>query len=193
MRSPALTCVHLASAHVNALLEAETGKEQKMANLSEQIIEARAVLDEIYRDAASPLHYLKHPRHQAVSQAVSQLEDELVRLTCTEEPIKAKGLQGRPKNDIPAGTRFSVGPAVVVPPTPPCVEILKNGRKKGSGGLNARSKEILGYFAQGKDFMAVLTILGCCRHALTDWLKNHPTTCQKTTDRPTKHRREVNR
>jgi hypothetical protein len=56
-----------------------------MASLSEQILEARALLEEIQNDVRSPLHDPKHPRHQEVSQAVAELEAELFRLTCAEE------------------------------------------------------------------------------------------------------------
>jgi hypothetical protein len=61
-----------------------------MASLSEQILEARAILDEIYGDAASPLHDPKHPRHGQVSQVVDDLEAELFRLTCVIEEKKDK-------------------------------------------------------------------------------------------------------
>jgi hypothetical protein len=62
---------------------------QTKQSVADQILEARAILDEIYGDAASPLHDPKHPRHGQVSQAVADLEAELYRLTCVEE-IKKK-------------------------------------------------------------------------------------------------------
>lgn len=61
-----------------------------MANLSKQIIEAQAILDEIQSDVRSPLHDPKHPRHRLASQAVADLEAELFRLTCVIEEKKDK-------------------------------------------------------------------------------------------------------
>jgi len=61
-----------------------------MQTQADQILQARAILDEIYGDPTSPLHNPKYPRHHQVCQAVDDLEAELFRLTCVIDEKKAK-------------------------------------------------------------------------------------------------------
>jgi len=54
----------------------------KILSEHEQLREARAILDEIYNDVASPLHNPRHPKHEQVENAVVALEAEIFRLSC---------------------------------------------------------------------------------------------------------------
>jgi len=69
----------------------ETNTELSESTMqADQILQARAILDEIYNDPKNPLHDPKHPRHHHVFQAVDALESELFRLTCVVDEKKAK-------------------------------------------------------------------------------------------------------
>ena len=48
---------------------------------SNQIIEARGILDDIFNDEKSPLYDVSHPMHSQVTKAVAALEAEISRLT----------------------------------------------------------------------------------------------------------------
>ena len=67
----------------------------KILSEQEQLSEARAILDEIYNDAASPLHNTRHPKHEQVENAVVALEAEIYRLTC-ELDSKSQNPVGEP-------------------------------------------------------------------------------------------------
>ena len=69
----------------------------KILSEQEQLSEARAILDEIYNDVASPLHNPRHPKHEQVENAVVALEAEILRLSCeleskSQNPVDEPGL-----------------------------------------------------------------------------------------------------
>ena len=83
----------------------------KILSEQEQLSEARAILDEIYNDAASPLHNPRHPKHEQIENAVVALEAEIFRLSCelesksqnpVDEPalVEGKKQRGRQKSRI---------------------------------------------------------------------------------------------
>ena len=66
-----------------------------------QILEARALLDEMLGDEKSPLNDQKHPKHAQVSHAVADLEAEIVVWTLALEtrPL-GKPLKQRPPGKL---------------------------------------------------------------------------------------------
>ena len=88
----------------------------KILSAHEHLREARAILDEIYNDVASPLHNPRHPKHEQVENAVVALEAEIFRLSCelesksqnpVDEPVLVEGKKqrsGQKKQDSPEKT-----------------------------------------------------------------------------------------
>ena len=93
----------------------------KILSAHEQLREARAILDEIYNDIASPLHNPRHPKHEQVENAVVALEAEIFRLSCelesksqnpVDEQVLVEGKKQRSRQKKQDSSEKTVGLAV---------------------------------------------------------------------------------
>ena len=93
----------------------------KILSEQEQLSEARAILDEIYNDAASPLHNPRHPKHEQIENAVVALEAEIFRLSCelesksqnpVDEPVLVEGKKQRSRQKKQDSPEKTIGLAV---------------------------------------------------------------------------------
>ena len=93
----------------------------KILSAHEHLRKARAILDEIYNDVASPLHNPRHPKHEQVENAVVALEAEIYRLSCeldsksqnpVDEPVLVEGKKRRGRRKKQDSPEKTVGLAV---------------------------------------------------------------------------------
>jgi hypothetical protein len=133
---------------LGAVAKSETDRRPPMQAQPDQILEARAILDDILNDEKSPLHDPKHPMHAQVNQAVAALETEIFEWTvalCSNSGIKHAD--------------------------------MKKTTRKGQSRLNDRGEEMVWHLAQGKTLVDVAKMLGCCQSTLGGWLKNNRGQC----------------
>lgn len=93
----------------------------KILSEHEQLREARAILDDILGDVASPLHNPRHPKHEQVENAVVALEAKIFRLSCelnsksqnpVAEPVLVEGKKRRGRRKKQDSPEKTVGLAV---------------------------------------------------------------------------------